>query len=166
MGDRLYFLTEVPEGRTLVRLRTLEYELLSFVSEAERALCSNDDAILAGLIDNVNSVADEIVSLAQPLRQTYDHEGKSKEEDAVKRRLGPLIVDCVNLVINRLEERRSHLAISGDPDAKLYEIGQDLYVMYDDANLACQNNDAEQSKKKILPIPNLSRIKCKIIPIR
>ena len=77
LTDRLYFLTRVPEGRTLARLRFLENVLLSIVSEAEMALCSNDEAFLADLIDNVNSVADEIVSLAQPLRQTYDHEGKS-----------------------------------------------------------------------------------------
>ena len=101
LTDRLYFLTGVPEGRTLIRLKFLENKLLSFISEAEEALCSNDDAFLAGLIDKVNSVADEIVSLAQPLRQTYDHEGKSKEADALKRMLHPLIRDRVDLVINR-----------------------------------------------------------------
>ena len=62
-----------------MKLRSLEYDLLSFISEAEWSLLSNDDAFLAGLIDNDNSVADEIVSLAQPLAQTYDHEGNSKE---------------------------------------------------------------------------------------
>ena len=82
------------------------------------------------------------------LKQTYDHEGKSKEAGALKRTLDHLIADRVNLVINRLEERRSHLANSSDPDVELYEIRQDLYVMYDDVNLACQNNDAEQIKIK------------------
>ena len=92
------------------------------------------------------------MSLARHLKQTYDHEGKSKEADALKRRLDPLTVDRVNLVINRseAEERRSHLANSGDPDVKLYDIRQDLYVMYDDANLASQNKDAEQIKKLFL----------------
>ena len=68
LTNRLYFLTVVPEGRTLVRFRVLENKMLSLISEAERGLCSNDEAFQAGLIDNVNSVADEIVSLAQPLR--------------------------------------------------------------------------------------------------
>ena len=65
--DRLYFLIKVPEGRTLIRLRFLENKLLYLVSEAQRALCCNDDASLARLIDDVNLLADEIVSLAQPL---------------------------------------------------------------------------------------------------
>ena len=54
----------------------------------------------------------------------------------------------MDLVINRLEERRLHLSDSADFEVKLYKIGQDLCVMYDDTNLACQNNDAEQNKKK------------------
>ena len=82
--DRLFLLMKVPEETTLVRLRLLEIKLLSLVFEAGRALCSNDDAFLAGLIDSVNSVADEIVSLAWHLRQTYDREGKFKEADALK----------------------------------------------------------------------------------
>ena len=129
---------------------------MSLVSEAERALCSNDDASLAGLIDNVNSVADEIVSLAQPLRQTYDHEGKSKEADALKRRLESLISDRVDLVIDFLEERRSRSANSDNLDVKLYKIRQELYVMFDDANSACQHNDAEQIKKIISDIESLT----------
>ena len=87
------------------------------------------------------------MSLARRLRQTYDHKGNFKEADALKRRLEPLIKDLVDLVINRFEEKRSHLANCGDPDVKLYKIRQDLYVLYDDANLVCLNNDAEQIKK-------------------
>ena len=102
LTDRLYFLNEVPEGNTLVRLRTHEYDLLSFVSEAEKALCSNDDAFLSGLIDDIKSVTNESVSLARPLRQMYDQEGKFKETDSLKRKFDPLTVDRVNLVINRL----------------------------------------------------------------
>ena len=125
LTDRLYFLTWIAEGRTLIRLRFPEKKLLSLISETEKALCSNDDAFPAGLIDNVNSVADEIGYLSQPLRQTYNDEGKSKEADTLKRRLEPLIRDSVNLVKNRSEERRSHLANSGDLDVKLYKIRQD-----------------------------------------
>ena len=156
LTDRLYFLTKVPEGKTLVRVRTLEHELLSFISEAGRALCSNDDGFLADLIDNVNSAADEIVSLARPLRQTYDLEGKSKEADDLKRRFDLLTVDRVNLVLNRSKERRLHLANSADLEVKLYMMGQDLCVMFDDANLASQNNDAEQIKKVISDIESLT----------
>ena len=90
-----------------MKLRSLEFDLSSLFSQAERALCSKDDAFLAGLIDNVNSVADEIVSLARPLRQTYENEGKLNEAHALKRRLDPPTVDRVNFIIKRLGERRS-----------------------------------------------------------
>ena len=156
LTDRLYFLTEVPKGRTLVCLRYLENKLMSFFSEAERALCSSDDALLKSLIDNVNSVADKIASLARPRRQVYDHEGKSKEPDTPKRRFEPLIIDRVNLVIKLLGKRRSHLANFGDLDVKLFKIRQDLYVMFDDTNTACQHNDADQIKKNISDLETLT----------
>ena len=62
----------------------------------------------------------------------------------------------MDLVITRLEERRSHLANSGDPDVKLYEIRQNLYAMYDDVNLTCQNNDTEQIKKFVSDLESLT----------
>ena len=98
LTDRFYFLNEVPERRKLVKLRFIEYDLLSFISEAEKALCSNDDPFLACLIGNVNSVADEIVSLARPLAQIYEHKSKFKQADDLKRKFDHLTVDRVNRV--------------------------------------------------------------------
>ena len=57
----------------LVKLRFLENELLFLASEPERDPCSNDDTLLAGLFDNVNSVADDIVSLVNLYRYKKTH---------------------------------------------------------------------------------------------
>ena len=38
LTDRLHFLTEAPEGKMLVKLRSLKFDLLSFISQAEVAL--------------------------------------------------------------------------------------------------------------------------------
>ena len=58
------------------------------------------------------------MSLAQPLSLTCENEGKLNEAYALKRRLDPLTVDRVNLIIKRLGERRSQLANTGSPDVK------------------------------------------------